>query len=367
MRSFAPNSFAENVRRQILRTMFYVGAGLAAMSQAFAVTLYAYDSTNSQIVSFASETPATFITNVAVSGLGGDQLKAISFRPVTGELYGLVIPLVFGSSRLVKIDPVTGVTTNVGNGPTLSTSTQTPYGMAFDPVHDEIRVVSGSSNFRLSPGTGALLADDGELAYAATDPRVGQGVLVPKLAYSNTFAGAVSQTTAYVIDSGLSGPNLIDVLATLGSQGGNPVSASTGTLFSIAALDFHSASYQGGFVVDPKSGTGLAVFRQSSNSYLNTINLTTGASQRVGQIGNGTNLIIGLAVAPIPALSACLDLDGDGTVQPLTDGLLLLRALFGLTGTAVTNAALPNPAPPRSTWSSIRAHMNGNCGMNFAP
>jgi hypothetical protein len=39
------------------------------------------------------------------------------------------------------------------------------------------------------------------------------------------------------------------------------------------------------------------------------------------------------------ALPVLLDLDGDGEVVALIDGLLLLRALFGFTGTALTNGA----------------------------
>ena len=34
---------------------------------------------------------------------------------------------------------------------------------------------------------------------------------------------------------------------------------------------------------------------------------------------------------------AVLDIDGNGTTDALTDGLMLLRAMFGLTGVAVTN------------------------------
>jgi len=36
------------------------------------------------------------------------------------------------------------------------------------------------------------------------------------------------------------------------------------------------------------------------------------------------------------------DLDGDGLHQPLTDGLLLLRLLFGFTGEVLTQGALGN-------------------------
>jgi hypothetical protein len=61
-----------------------------------------------------------------------------------------------------------------------------------------------------------------------------------------------------------------------------------------------------------------------------------------------------------------LDVDGNGQVTALTDGLLVIRAMFGLTGTTVTNNAI-GPNATRSTWEQIRAHLNGNCGTNFAP
>jgi len=71
-------------------------------------------------------------------------------------------------------------------------------------------------------------------------------------------------------------------------------------------------------------------------------------------------------IAPSP-INPCLDLDGDGAVRALTDGLMLMRALFGLTGNAVTNGAIAAPAPPRATWAAIRTYMNTNCGTSFGP
>ena len=37
---------------------------------------------------------------------------------------------------------------------------------------------------------------------------------------------------------------------------------------------------------------------------------------------------------------AVLDVDANGAVQPLTDGLLVLRHLFGFTGSTLTSGAL---------------------------
>ena len=45
---------------------------------------------------------------------------------------------------------------------------------------------------------------------------------------------------------------------------------------------------------------------------------------------------------------------------------MLLRAMFGLTGTAVTSNAVASTAK-RATWQQIQPYLNGNCGANFLP
>jgi hypothetical protein len=65
---------------------------------------------------------------------------------------------------------------------------------------------------------------------------------------------------------------------------------------------------------------------------------------------------------PNPGCS--MDLDGNGSIDPLTDGIMLMRAFFGLTGTSVTNNALGAGAT-RTTWAEIRVFLNANCGTNF--
>jgi len=68
-----------------------------------------------------------------------------------------------------------------------------------------------------------------------------------------------------------------------------------------------------------------------------------------------------------PGSPGCtLDTDGNGVIDALTDGLILIRAMFGLTGTSVTNSAVGLGAS-RTTWAQIQPYLNGNCGANFAP
>lgn len=78
---------------------------------------------------------------------------------------------------------------------------------------------------------------------------------------------------------------------------------------------------------------------------------------------------IDIANAIDPMISGkTLDIDGNNTVVASSDGLVLLRALFGFGGTAVTTDVL-GPAPrTRGDWPSIRAYLATECGLtNLAP
>jgi hypothetical protein len=65
-------------------------------------------------------------------------------------------------------------------------------------------------------------------------------------------------------------------------------------------------------------------------------------------------------------LVSILDIDGDCIVDPLTDGLLLTRAMLGLTGTAVTNNAIGAGAT-RTSWAQIRRDLNQQFVANYLP
>jgi len=73
-----------------------------------------------------------------------------------------------------------------------------------------------------------------------------------------------------------------------------------------------------------------------------------------------------VATGPLLGGGCSLDIDGNGTKDPLTDGLLLLRAMLGATGSAVTTGATA-PNASRNTWALIQPWLNGTCGGNFAP
>jgi hypothetical protein len=67
----------------------------------------------------------------------------------------------------------------------------------------------------------------------------------------------------------------------------------------------------------------------------------TGATLVDGAIGPGCTRCTGDAVmAYLDPLTTTLDIDGKGSTDALTDGLLVLRFLFGFTGTTLTDAAV---------------------------
>ena len=353
-------TLSPGLRRFSMRALCVIGLlGASLVAHAQSALLYGYDAISpKRIVSFSADAPATLLTSVTLTGLGAnDVLLGIDIRPATGELYGIATSdYAFG--RLVKIDVQSGAVTNVGGG-AFRLNGQF-FGVSFNSASDRIRLISNfDSNIQVNPVDGLLSSTDTALAYATGDPQFGVNPAVSHLAYGSASSGATA--TVYGID--VAAGNLVRI----GGIDGVP-SASAGQLTTIGSLGvtFAGGSFGniGGFDIDSGTNTAYAALRTSAGSVLHTINLATGVATPLGLIGTGSSAIDGLAIAPP---NACLDIDGDGTVRALTDGLMLVRALLGMTGTAVTNNALPSPAPPRATWALIRTHMNAKCGMDFRP
>ena len=76
------------------------------------------------------------------------------------------------------------------------------------------------------------------------------------------------------------------------------------------------------------------------------------AWESLGQDGSGYGVFVQRYAG-----GALFDIDGDGTLGPLTDGLLILRWLFGFTGSALTNGAV-GPGCTRCDASSIEAYLS---------
>jgi hypothetical protein len=255
-------------------------------------TLFALFSSG-QIVSFDSSAPGTYTGSSLLSGLHLNEIiLKMDFRPATGQLYGLSN---FG--QLYTIDPLSGATKAVGtpytplNGPT--------FGFSFDPVRDQIRVVSDQGqNLRIDPNTGTVTADP-MLFFAPSDPNSSQnGNVYPQIvaaAYTNQIAGA-TKTTLYDFDS--FGPDLVRQ----GSPGGSPISPDSGELFTIGPTTVFSLPNDVGFDIAADSGTaffsGSQFGPRSFDSELYSVDLATGATRNLGQIANTGSAVVDITVSP---------------------------------------------------------------------
>ncbi|MBL8310115.1 MAG: hypothetical protein JNL19_06820 [Burkholderiales bacterium] len=64
---------------------------------------------------------------------------------------------------------------------------------------------------------------------------------------------------------------------------------------------------------------------------------------------------------------AALDVDGNGVSSPHTDAMMLLRAMSGQTGNGVVAGATGSGTLSRPTWTAMRSYLNGRCSGSFAP
>ncbi len=274
------------------RTPLAIAALTACASLAHAELIYGLTLQGS-LVTFDSLTPGTISSGVAVQGLQANEtLVGIDTRPATGELFGL------GSfNRMYRIDPVTGLATQVGGTAFTPGLNGSSFGFDFNPTVDRIRVTSDADqNLRLNPITGALAAVDGSLAYAAGDVNFGRNANVVHAAYTNNVAGATT-TTLYGIDAGT------DALV-IQSPPNNGVLTTVG-LLGMDVTDI------GGFDISGATGIAYAVLLDAnlSRSALWTINLSTGAGTLVGQVGGGA-IITAMTVVPTPGAASLLALAG---------------------------------------------------------
>ena len=168
------------MKRKLKSTGLAAGLlALASLLPVHAEPIYGMATTSSfslapgvALVMFDSATPGSVTTIGAFTGIVADHaLRSIDFRPATGELYALSSSLVdYAFAQLYTVDLGSGALTAVGSGLTLTGNTYALTEIDFNPVTDLIRVITAGStanNFRVDPNTGALLAVDTDLSWAA--------------------------------------------------------------------------------------------------------------------------------------------------------------------------------------------------------
>ncbi len=236
---------------------------------------------NNTLITFSPSTPGTTSLPLPVTGLNvGDALRGIDFRPATGALYGFAQNGTTGN--LYTINSTTGIATFAS---TLSTTLNgTLFGVDFNPVPDRLRVVSDADqNLRINVDTGATTVDTA-LAFAAADANFGANPNAIAAAYTNSRPGLIASTQLFVLDSSLG------ILALQ-----NP--PNNGTLNTIGSL---GATVGANTPFDINGETGIA-YAVLGGNVLSQVNLATGASTFLGNIGGGAP-VIGLSsqISAIP-------------------------------------------------------------------
>lgn len=267
-----------------------LGAAANAQDTVYAVT------DNQTLVTWDANDPTNLLSGTAISGLAANEsVRGIDFRPATGELYAV------GSfNNLYRIDTSSGNASLVGGGSFAPGMNGSSFGFDFNPVIDRIRLVGDvNQNLVLNPndGTSTQVTD---LFYGSGDINEGTDPNVVASAYTNSFFGAAS-TQLYGIDTGL------DILVTQAN--------SAGTLMTVGDLgvDMNDTAT---FDISGLTGVayGTIVETQTSRSLFWTMDLSTGQSTVLGEVGGGS-VITAMTTIPAPGGLAALGLGTAGLIR----------------------------------------------------
>jgi hypothetical protein len=212
------------------------------------------------LVMFDTEKPAV-TKSMDVTGI--DKLVGIDIRPGNKTLIGIT-----PENEIVSINLETGTAISVAKMDKLLPITAAPVVVEFNPVADRLRFMTGTTNHRVHPDTGAVTVD-GTLAFEEGDMHKGEMPDIVAAAYTNSI-GKPEKTAMYNID------------ATIGAliQQTKP---NDGTLKAIGKLGLKDKPAIYAFDIQGTEG-GKNTAYLAASKMLYTVNLETGATTEVGTI-----------------------------------------------------------------------------------
>jgi hypothetical protein len=247
-----------------------------------------------EVMGFAlAEDGATLVTMASIAAPGeaethalGTALRAIAYRPVTGQLLG------FADGAIYEVDPMSGALTDLG-ATFMEDAVIGEGAVAFDFNNqiDAVRLVGADgANLVYFPdgfGDGDERANSvrrfTDAFYVAGDANAGAEPEIFANAYTNAVAGATAASTAqYAIDAGT------DALVTLANNAGE--------LATVGALTLDGAPFDvsetGGFdIVSPEEGADMAyalLQREDEEAAgLYEVDLASGALTSLGMLSMG--------------------------------------------------------------------------------
>ena len=226
------------------------------------------------LIMFDTATPAVSKT-IEVTGV--DKLVGVDFRPGNKTVMGVT-----SEHAIVSIDLETGAATEVAKMDKMLTLTEAPVVVDFNPMADRLRFMTGTTNHRVHPDTGAVTVD-GTLAFEEGDMHKGETPDIVAAAYTNSI-GKPEKTAMYNID------------ATIGAlvQQTKP---NDGTLKAIGKLGLTEKPATYAFDIQGEEGGKNTAFLVANN-VLYTVNLETGAATEIGAISGLENEMRDIAVLP---------------------------------------------------------------------
>jgi len=238
----------------ITSSLFALTASAAAAAPVLGLT------GDKTLVMFDTEKPAVSKT-MEVTGV--DKLIGIDFRPGTKTVIGVT-----ADHRIVSINPETGAASEAAKMDKTLSLTNAPVVVDFNPMADRLRFMTGTTNHRVHPDTGAVTVD-GVLSYEDGDMHKGETPNIVAAAYTNSF-GKPEKTAMYNID------------ATIGAliQQTKP---NDGTLKAIGKLGIKDTPATYAFDIQTtEDGKNTAYL--AAGKMLYKVSLETGAAIEVGSI-----------------------------------------------------------------------------------
>ena len=226
------------------------------------------------LVLFDTDKPAV-TKSMDVTGV--DRLVGIDVRPGNKTVIG-VTP----ESEIVTIDLETGAATSVAKMDKALAMTAAPVVVDFNPAADRLRFMTGTTNHRVHPDTGAVTVD-GTLAYEEGDMHKGETPDIVAAAYTNSI-GKPAKTAMYNIDATIGG--LIQ-----------QTKPNDGTLKAIGKLGLKDKPATYAFDIQGMETGGNAAYLAAGKT-LYSVNLETGAATEIGAITGLSNDLRDIAILP---------------------------------------------------------------------
>ena len=303
----------------LTKTIYGFAAALAACGwagRADGAIGYALTDEN-DLLQIDTSAPNDVLSGGVITGLGGQDLLGIDFRPANNQIYG-----VGNLGGVFTINPITRAATLVSTlsaDPTDTTNafaglSGSRFGIDFNPVPDRLRVVSDTDqNLRINVDTG-LVITDGDLQYGPGQPgATGDNPAVTSAAYTNSFTPSprtTPGTTLYAVDVRDGEDRLLIQ---------NP--PNNGTLVYVSMLGVDASALTGfDIVFDPSRPVGqenvaYAILQETDGGTSKlyeidlTIGLATDSATLIGEVGAG-DLFDGFTLVPVtipePATAASL-------------------------------------------------------------